>query len=227
MAVFPSKTHLVPQIVTITALTVDDFPEKPLTHHVQHHQFFPAVAAVFQQHHRRAGGLLCPHQLPALFHRKRAAHFTAHDFPGPHGVQGNGHMGFPGGRHNHGIYLRVLQQFPIVGKDCGTGSPQFFHFLSPFFRPIRMPVAYGGYFRLGNGQNRVGQQITSPGSIADQADSKFLFHFYSTSFRFSQQLSCSPVKRGAGNQLRSNRLFFASGIARQPSGAKNRRAAVS
>ena len=161
-----------PQVVFVSALTVDEFAEQPLLDHVQHSHFFPVVAAVFHQHAGHAGFFVGAYQIPALLDGLCGANFKTGILSGFHGGNGNLYMVVPvgGDENSFGTVVPVDHFFPVHGTEYfmtvffGAHGPAFFH-------PVFMLVAYGGDLYVFHFQ----EFTKPPGTASAQTDDA---HFY-------------------------------------------------
>ena len=170
--VLPPVGDLIPKVMPVAALTVDDLPEEPLPDHVQDHELVPAVAAVLQDHALAAGLLVGPHQLPAVLHGIGAADFHGGVLAGPHGLAGIGDVGVPGGGNHHrpdGIHREHVL---IALTLCRSSLPGLRDKLCRLISSVRIAVADRGD-PDSLGQEHLLQEIVPSLSQSHDADLQF------------------------------------------------------
>ena len=125
---------------------MDDFAEEALSHHMGHHHFRPAEAAVFQEHEGRAGFFISAHQIPAFLNAGGAAHLDAHGDSLFHGADGEGHVGFPGRNHQNRVQIARVQHFVVTAISPGGLAGFFPNRRLGLFRPVAKIIAHGDDF---------------------------------------------------------------------------------
>ena len=71
--VLTAEHYFVAQVMTVSALAIDNFTEKPLLYHIENRHFLAVVAAVFKQHAEFTRLFARVNKLPALLYRSSAA----------------------------------------------------------------------------------------------------------------------------------------------------------
>ena len=165
VAVFLAAGDFIPQVMMVAAGTVDNAAHHTLTNHVQNHQLPLTVAAVFQHHAGNTGFLVGFHQLPAFLQRVGAANLKGGVFSGLHGLDGQIHMGFPGGGNDDSLDFGNRQDFFGAFGFQRTLPGDFFHNIGTSGGAIRVGVVHSRDLRpkiLTGGKNGIfNQRLTA------------------------------------------------------------------
>ena len=150
MAVFPPKRDLITQIVAVAALTVYDFPKQPLFDHVEHHHFIPAIAAVFQHHHRGACPLKGFYQCVTFGDVVGAAYLDGRVLARFHGIHGVGETVVPAGHNDHGVQVRLSQHGMIIGVPGRGWTALFLQQFGGSIQLFKAEIADGCDLQIGH-----------------------------------------------------------------------------
>ena len=178
--------NLFSQVMTVTSLTVHDFPEYPCFRHVVNHHLISSVDAVFHKHNRRLRLLIAVHEFPALGNRICTADFGCYRLSCAHRVHGNSTVRLPGGTNQHGIELFHLKHLFIVGKCHGSHSAHLFQRLCRLFSSVLIDITERDKFYIRMFRIHIFDQFRPSLSKAD--DAKMNLPSHSLSFPFMQAL---------------------------------------
>ena len=141
MTVFAPEGDLIAKVVVVAALAVNDRAENAFLYHVQRHQLFAAVAAVFQHHAGGSGRFLSFDQFPAILQGVSAANLAAYDFSGAHGFNGNRNVSFPRGGDHDGLDRFHSQNFVVIAVQLRSDSGGFLYGFGGVFHPVGIKIA--------------------------------------------------------------------------------------
>ena len=123
MTILLAENNLIPQVVAVAALAVDDVTEQPQLDHMHDHHLSLTVAAVLQQHERGLCALIGTDKLPAIIHGVGTAHLHSNGDSPLHGINGDGKMGLPSRHDEHSVHVIAVKDFLVIGGGKGAVPP--------------------------------------------------------------------------------------------------------
>ena len=144
--IFSAESNFITQIVTVTALHVNDFSEDTLTNHIENRHFVSTITAVFKKHTDFSGFFTCSDHLPTFFNRGGSADFGSNVATRFHCVNRNSCMGNPGCSNNNRIKFFFGKHFFIINIGVNGIFPVvcLFNNFNTFFRPLGNKITNGG-----------------------------------------------------------------------------------